>query len=392
MMKKATRQQTRNHNTRLVLKTIYDQRNISRADIARLTHLTRPTVSTIVTNLMAENLVLETGLGPSAGGKPPMLLDIDVDAYRLLCIDLGNQEFRGALLNLQGEMSARIHHPAGDYKGDEALSLVYQLVDELAAATPATLLGISIGTPGLINPDEGLIRRAVNLGWHDLPLGDLLASRFDLPIYVANDSHLAAFGEYTFGEPRDSSNLIVIKIGRGIGAGIVLGGKLFYGDGFSAGEIGHLVVADNSIRCRCGNVGCLETVTSTRAILKAAQAAANAMPASLLATKTMPDWQTLTTALAAGDEAACQVVITAGQYLGMVIASLVGFFNIHHVILTGRIDQLGEPFLEAARTSAMQYALPSMVENTTIQFSNLGTDIVILGGSALVLQQELGII
>jgi len=380
-MKKATRQHTRNHNTQLVLKTIYDQPSVSRADIARLTRLTRPTVSAIVAELLQEKLVQETGLGPSAGGKPPMLLDIDADAHRLLCVDLGSQEFRGALVNLQGEITRRAAFPTGERRGEAAVQLVYDLLDELVAAGPAPILGIAIGAPGLINPEEGLIHRAVNLGWEELHLGEQLEERYQLPVYVINDSHLAALGEYTYGEERAGDNLIVIRIGQGIGAGIVLGGQLYHGDGFTAGEIGHVVVNEEGAQCRCGNVGCLETVAGTRALLSAARDAGVAS-----------DWAGFVAAVTAGNEMAGAIVNAAGRYLGVLIANLVAGFSIHHVILSGRVDQLGGAFLQAAYDEAMRRALPAMVSRTTLEYSRLGRDIVILGASALILQQELGII
>lgn len=380
-MKKATRQHTRNHNTQLVLKTIYDQQPISRADIARLTRLTRPTVSAIVADLLQEQLVQETGLGPSAGGKPPMLLDINADAHRLLCVDLGSQEFRGALVNLQGQITDRLHFPVAERRGTAALDLVFQLVDELLAMSATPVLGIGVGAPGLIDPQEGLIHRAVNLGWEELPLGEQLEERYQLPVYVANDSHLAALGEYTYGEGDTGNHLIVIRIGQGIGAGIVLGGQLYHGDGFTAGEIGHVVVNELGDRCRCGNVGCLETVSGTRALLAAARTAGAA-----------DDWATLVNAVASGNETAREIVTTAGRYLGVVVANLIGGFSIRHIILSGRVEQLGNTFLQAAYTEAQRRALPAMVSNTSLEYSQLGADIVILGAAALILQQELGII
>ncbi len=380
-MKKATRQQTRSHNTQLVLQTIYDQRSVSRADISRLTRLTRPTVSAIVAELMQEKLVLETGLGPSAGGKPPMLLNIDADAHRLLCVDLGSQEFRGALLNLHGEVTRRAHFPLADRRGPAALELVYELLDELVVDGPSPVLGIGVGAPGLINPEEGVIHRAINLGWEELPLGEQLEERYQLPAYVSNDSHLAALGEYTYGDWQAGDNLIVIRIGQGIGAGIVIGGQLFHGDGFTAGEIGHVVVSDNGERCRCGNMGCLETVASTRAIISAARAAGVA-----------GDWSELVEAVAAGDARARDIVAEAGCYLGVVIANLIGAYSIHHIIISGRVDQLGDVFLQAAHAQAMRRALPAMVSQVNLEYSRLGRDIVLLGASALIMQQELGII
>jgi len=223
-MKKATRQQSKDHNTRLVLKTIYDVGEISRADVARATHLTRPTVSSIVADLMAQQFVFETGQGPSAGGKRPTLLSVAPDNHHLMAADLGSQAFRGAILNLRGDIRQQLILPVEASNGEAALQLVYELLEVLTAVSPTPLLGIGIGTPGLVDASAGVIRHAVNLDWHDLPLAGLLAARYGAPIHLANDSHMAALAEYIFGAARDSQNLIVIKIGRGVGAGIVLHG------------------------------------------------------------------------------------------------------------------------------------------------------------------------
>lgn len=382
-MRKATRQQTRNHNVRLVLKTIYEQEGISRADIARTTRLTRPTVSTIVNDLLRDRLVAETGQGPSAGGKPPILLEVNANAYRLLCLDLGSREFRGTLINLRGGVTERAHFATDGRKGAAAVELVYQLIDHLRAASPAPLLGIGIGSPGLVDPKSGVVRQAVNLDWRDLPLKALLEERYKMATYVANDSQAAAMGEATFGIGQDSRNLVLIRIGQGIGAGIVLEGHPLYGDGFAAGEIGHVVVDGEGPLCVCGNRGCLETFTSTRALVQRA-AAALENPAA--------GWNELVAAFDKSDPRAMQLVRQSGCYLGIAIANLIAAFNVHHIVLSGRISHFGELFLQAAQEEARRRALPTMVDETTLSYSVLGTDIVVLGSSALILKHELGIV
>lgn len=388
-MQKLTRQQTKTHNTRLVLRTLYQQQQLSRADISRETQLTRPTVSSLVSDLMADDLVLEVGTAPSAGGKPPTLLAINHDSHHLLALDLGSTVLRGALVNLRGDILVRRTRPltrAGGITGttgDTALGLVYDLVDDLLAAATAPLLGIAVGTPGLIDPQDGVVRQAVNLGWENLPLRALLAARTDLPVYVANDSQAAALGEFTFGSGRDSHNLIVIKVGQGIGAGIVLNGQPFYGDGFAAGEVGHVVVAENGALCRCGNAGCLETIASTRVIL------ANA---ALLLRQDVVAWEEIETALAESHTAVADMIARVGKYLGVAIANLIAAYNIHHIVLVGRIDQFGDTLLAAARAEAARRALPTMVADTNIHFSPLAADSVLLGSAAMVLKHELGVV
>ena len=251
-MPKATRKQTKEHNTQLVLKTIYDRGQTSRAEIARTTKLTKTTVSYIVSELIQNGLVEETGIGNSDGGKPPILLGVVDNARYLIGIDLANSEFRGAIIDLRGEIVQRFNLPVANRKADEALELVYTLVGKLLASTDVPILGIGIGTPGLMDPENGIVRRSVNLDWHNLPLRQLIERRCDLPCYIANDCQAAALGEYTFGGNSSKPNLIVVKVGRGIGSGIVLNGQLYYGDGFGAGEIGHLVVVSDGELCACG--------------------------------------------------------------------------------------------------------------------------------------------
>ena len=264
---KATHAQTRQHNQRLVLRTVYDFGPISRAEVARSTGLTRTTVGDVVGELLDEGMVEEVGRGPSTGGKSPILLSIVGDARQVIGLDLGESVFSGALVNLRGEVRRVVELPVDGRNGDAALDLVFGLVDELLSESTSTPLGIGVGTPGLVDTRTGTIRWAVNLDWQDLPLGGLLHERYGLPSNVANDSQAAALAEYTFGaEGQRAENLVTIKVGRGIGAGLVLNGSLFQGDGFGAGEIGHVAVVDDGAACRCGRFGCLETVASSRAI------------------------------------------------------------------------------------------------------------------------------
>lgn len=191
-MKKATRQQIKTHNVQLILKTIYDDGQISRADIARSTRLTPTTVSEAVAELIREGLVIESGWGPSAGGKPPILLSVNGDARYLIGVDLASSEFRGAVVNLRGQIWRSINLPLDGRIGQDALLLAEQLIEQLAAAAPGAVMGIGIGAPGLMDTRGGMILNAVNLGWYNLPLGARLTEKYDLPVYIANDCQAAA--------------------------------------------------------------------------------------------------------------------------------------------------------------------------------------------------------
>src|SRR4030066_265414 len=272
-MQKATRQYTKEHNRNLVLKTIFEHTSISRAEISRVTSLTRTTVSDIVADFLDEGLVSEIGIGSSIGGKSPILLSLVEDSRYLIGLDLAHNQFRGAIVNLRGKIRELFTYPVKSNNGDEALAMVYEIVDRLIKSSYMPIVGIGIGTPGLVNITDGVGINPVNLNWKDLPLARLLEERYHLPVYILNDSQAAAMGEYTYGKGQSSdSNLIVINARHGIGAGIIINSRLFQGDGGCAGEIGHVVVVpDGGQPCRCGNHGCLETVASTQALIKRGQ-------------------------------------------------------------------------------------------------------------------------
>ncbi len=394
---KATHQQTRAINESLVLRGLYDLGPISRAEIARRTHLTRTTVSEIVAELIASGLAEEVGRGPSIGGKAPILVQVVADARLVLALDLGEQAFTGALIDLRGEVHHRIVVPVEGRDGHAALAAVSGLVADLVAAAPAgTLLGIGVGTPGLVDTQTGTIRWAVNLDWQDLPLGRILNEQTGLPAVVANDSRAAAMGEHLFDLDRRSPNLVAIKIGHGIGAGIVLGGTLFEGDGFGAGEIGHIATVDDGAECRCGRFGCLETVASSRAILSEATRAAVEAPDSPLGTRlARSDELTLEDvrqAVEAGDESARRIVVAAGRWLGRSIAALIGTLDVHEIALIGTVTTLGAPWLEAVRDEAIRRAFGLLAHETRIEIGGAPDDVVLLGASALLMSRELGLV
>ncbi len=394
---KATHQQTRAINQGLVLRTLYDLGPISRAEVARLTGLTRTTVSDVVTDFLGEGLIEEVGRGPSSGGKAPILVRVIPDARVVIGLDLGEEAFVGALVDLRGEIHHRVIEPIDGRDGAAALAAVERVVDELVAAAPAgTLLGIGVGTPGLVDTVTGTIRWAVNLDWQDLPLGRMLSERTGLPAYVANDSRAAAMGEHLFDLAGRAASLVAIKLGTGIGAGIVIGGELLQGDGFGAGEIGHTSVVDDGAACRCGRFGCLETVASSRAVMAEAERVAAEDPTGALGRRLAAGRllapADIAAVIADGDEEARRIAVAAGRWLGRSIAGLVGVLDIHHVVLLGTVTELGPDWLEAVREEAMRRALGLLTRDLRIEVGGAADDVVLLGASALLLSRELGLV
>ncbi|MGH2454846.1 MAG: ROK family transcriptional regulator [Candidatus Limnocylindria bacterium] len=392
-LRKATHQQTRQINNRLVLRTIFDGSPVSRAEVARLTDLTRTTVSDVVEQLIGAGLVEEIGRGRSTGGKAPILMEVPADARHLIGIDVGDGKVSGAIVNLRGEVRHSVEIPLDGRDGDQALGRLDDLLEQLLAATERPLLGVGLGTPGLIDTSTGTVRWAVNLDWRDLPLGEHLQARTGLPVYVANDSHAAALAEFTFGGHTGARSMVVVRVGRGIGAGIVLDGRLHQGDGFGAGEIGHTAVADNYRPCRCGSTGCLETIASTRAVVQRAREVAPHAPESALH-RTVLDglsFDDLVSAFEAGDELAREIIVEAAHQLGRAIGGLVGVLNVRHIVLVGEMTRLGDPWLSVVRREAHRSALALLADQTLIEIGRVERNVVAVGAAALLMTRELGL-
>jgi N-acetylglucosamine repressor len=339
-----------------------------------VTHLTRTTVSDVVNGLLAEGLVEEVGLGESIGGKSPILLSIVADSRYLIGLNLAQDKFIGAVVNLRGEIKEIVEAPVHDHNGEKALQLVYQILDQLTHKKLKPIVGIGVGTPGLVNTREGVVVNAVNLEWQNLPLSQLLGKKYKLPVLVLNDSQAAAIGEYVYGgDHAPDENLIVVNVIRGIGAGILINGHLFQGDGGGAGEIGHIVVQENGELCRCGKHGCLETIASARAVIQQMK---------------MDSLEDVISAFQNGNSNANTVVEKAGHYLGASLANLIGTLNIQKIVLTGDMTRFGEKWLSAVGKSMQTGALTLMAEETKLEIGKLDYRACILGASAFLLLHD----
>ena len=393
-MEKATRQATKEQNTTLVLRTIYHNQLISRAEVARVTRLTRTTVSDIVGELLEADLVQESGLGPAALGKPPIQIEFKAESRQLICVDLGEEELEGALVNLRGEVLRRHTLPLGTRKGQAALAQAVDLLEALWAQGTAPILGIGIGTPGPVDPDRGVVQHSVNREWSNVDLKEILGARFRVPIHIANDSHVAALAEGAYGGHGIAPSLVLMKVGEGVGSGILLKGKLHQGENFSAGEVGHLCVERHGRPCVCGNHGCLETVASLPSLLRLAAEEAARKPGTPFALELGASAQpldTLKSLQARNDPQATALVRDLGTHLGIAAASLASVLDVRLIILSGMPRLFGEPLLEAVRTELRARILPDQALETRVEFSTLQSDSVLQGACALVLRRELNL-
>ena len=391
-LEKATHQQTRAYNSQLVLRTVYDRSTLSRSDIARVTGLTRTSVSDLVSELIDGGLVEEVGRGRSTGGKAPILLRVAPRSREVIGLDLDGEAFTGLRVDLRGNVLHAVARPVDGRDGREALALVYELLDELTSWSSTPLLGIGIGAPGVIDSGTGIVRWAANLDWSDLNLGRLVTERYGTIVNVGNDSQAAALAEYTFGGTPRPENLVVVKIAQGIGAGIILRGQLYQGDGFGAGEIGHTTIVEAGEPCRCGSLGCLETVASVRAIVSRARHLAGHHPGSSLAADAASlDEARVVEAFRSGDEVATMVVEEAATQLGRALAGLVGALNVRQIRIVGSVAAFGEAWLAVVRREVRGKALPLLAHETEVTFGRTHEHVVALGAAARLLTRELGL-
>ena len=359
----------RRHNRALVLRTLFRDGPLSRADLARSTHVTRVTASDLVAELIESGLVEELGTRPEQGvGKPATLVGIVADARFVLSLDLSDDEqFRGALVDLSGKVVDRLVASRGSRTGAAALELVERIARELAARAERPLLGVGVGSPGVVDL-AGVVLEAPNLGWFDVDLAGRLATALadGPPTHVANDANAAVVGELSLGGPAGRS-LLLVKIGHGVGAGLVVDGHLVVGERFAAGEIGHVVVDPRGEPCACGRRGCLET----------------AIAAPLLRRRL---------AAAGGDGAAqARARRAAGSKLGSALAPVVSALNLREVVLSGPLDVLDETFRRAALRAIQSRTMPAVGDNVDIRLTAFGEDDVLLGAAMLVLDRELGV-
>jgi len=356
----------REHNRALVLQTLYSAGALSRADVARETGLTRVTVSDLVAGLIADGLVVERGQREGVRpGKPATLIDIARDSHQIIGIDLSDHaSIRGALLDLDGGITARLDAPFAGVDGDEATQRVVDLVLALAQAATRPILGVGIGTPGVVDSD-GTVLTAPNLRWEREPLRRILAERTGLAIVVANDANAAALAEHGFGEA--TGDTLVVTIGHGVGAGLVLHGIAVTGSRSAAGEIGHVTVGtDTGPLCACGKHGCLEAWLAVPRVEAALAAAAS-------------------------DAERTAVLTEAGNRLGIALAPVVAALDLPEIVLAGPAGLIDGPLIAAAADTLRARTLPDSHGHVVLRRSGLGPDIIIRGAAVMVLSARLGV-
>jgi predicted NBD/HSP70 family sugar kinase/biotin operon repressor len=374
----------RESNREKVVKALQTLGVASRADIARWTGLSRSTVSSIVAELHDEGLVVDRqdgGRAAAGSGRPPALIALDPSVGYALGIDFGKRHLAVALADLSHEvLGERWVEMTDDYAADEGMAraaeLVGGLLDDLSAER-SRVIGVGMGVPGPIQNSGMVGSSAILPGWAGTAPQERMAEMLDLCVRVGNDANLGALAESTWGAGRGSSSVVYLKLATGIGAGIVIDGRLFEGAGGTAGEIGHTTIDETGDICRCGNRGCLETYAGAAAI------------ASLLSRSfgEQLEPEDVLSRAADGDPGCRRALADAGRHIGVAVANLCNLVNPERIVVGGSLGQAGALLLDPLRESVSLRAIPSAGEDVQIVPGELGERAELLGAVALVLQE-----
>ncbi len=387
----------REMNLVLLLGCLRDHPSLSRAGLAEMTGLTKPTVSSLVKELIEQGFVREVGLESGPVGRPSISLELDPQAGYILGAEIGVDFISVILTNFSADILWHRREATDPAASQEAvLTQAGKLILTGAEQAPAgsRILGLGLGVPGLVDEEKGDLLFAPNLGWRDLPLRSLLEARFPFPVVVDNEANLAALGESIFGAARLASYVLFVSAGVGLGGGVVLDGQVLKGANGFSGEFGHMTIDPQGLRCNCGNTGCWETLVSQWAVFRRIeQAIAAGEPSSLSGLSAAgPERLTVERVIEAahtGDAVVLHALEETGRYLGIGLANLINAFNPEMVVFGGALSAAYDTLLPSIRREIEARALHWSARGVNVVSARYGKDACPVGGVASVYQRIL---
>lgn len=361
---------------------------LSRTDLADKMGLTRAAVSLIVNDLLESQVIQEAESRSTPSGRPPIILEINPTRGLVGAIDMGATHLSIAL----ADFTARIHHET-EYPFDikdgpetcieEAAKYLNQMLAGLQLSV-SDLSAIGIGVPGPVNTEAGMvIAPPIMPGWDHFPIRETLEKKWDCPITLNNDAELGALGEWAYGAGRGEKNIAYIKIGSGVGAGLILNQQIYGGTTGAAGEIGHLTIDEDGPLCNCGNHGCLEAFAGGHAIARQGQLLAKSGKRTLLSNMPLDKITALEVTEAArhGDLHAQEIIKRAGTSIGIAIAGLINLFNPSIVIIGGGVAQIGDTLTNPIRKAVRERAMRASEQSVRITTGMLGRRSLLIGAT-----------
>jgi predicted NBD/HSP70 family sugar kinase len=379
--------------------TIWREGPISRGDLARLVHLNLPTISTLISELMAEQEIVEEGFATSTGGRRPQLLDVNPEVGHVIGVSFVTRGISSAHSNLKGVIENRQDFEFDPSLGrDQAIKRLKEAVraqiESLTQRGGRRLLRqIGIGISGLVDKGEGISREFPRFeSWADVPLREILEKEFDVPVVIDNNVATITLAELIFGDLRHHANALYVHLGSGIGSGIVIDGKVYKGSRSYVGEFGHVTVAENGPVCYCGNYGCLEAVASEYALIQQAESARReGVHSSIYGEKTSTGAvksDAIFRAAENGDRLATRLVEKACSLMGTGIAALINLFGPEAIILGGPMAQAGDIMLTPLRRSVLTQSLDRIHPELEIRVSGFGNNAGLMGAITLALHNH----
>ena len=369
-------------------------RSTTRPEIASSTSLSR-TLSTKFIDIACEmNLIRNGELGQSTGGRAPRLIDFNESAGSILVAELGATGFQVAASDLSGNLIGISNIDADVSKGPEfVLSLVEKSFDSLILEFKIkNLWGIGIGVPGPVEFATGIpVSPPIMPGWDRYPIRERFTKKYKVPVWIDNDVNLMGLGEHALRRDKITNELIFVKVGSGIGAGILTHGQLHRGAQGCAGDIGHIALASNDVACRCGNLGCLEAVAGGLAIVRDAESAATSGESSYLSklkkNKGKLLIQNVIEGSLNGDRWCVERIIKAGNDIGTVLATLVNFHNPSLIVIGGSVSAAGDKLLASIRETVLNRSLPLATRDLQIRISEYPTEAGLTGAVEMVINE-----
>lgn len=366
---------------------------LTRQELMAATGLTRPQLDQRLGQLRDLGLIEDTTAAPSTGGRRPRAIAMRPRAGYVLAVAMGVTGVRVGAVDISGsiidERSAPVDVSTGPH---EALGLCTSLCQELTGKVGADPWAVGITVPGPVDIGHGIVVSPPILpGWDQFPIRDWIAEKLHLATWLDNDANAIALGEYRYGTGRGHRNMVYVKLGSGIGSGIIMGGVLQRGDGGCAGDVGHLPVPGADAPCPCGNIGCLEAVAGGLALGRVAATLAEEGRSPLLhalaEAGTVPDATALAHAAERGDIASLEALRLAGSRIGDVLASVVSLLNPSQLVLGGGLSYSGDVLVSSIRKSLYARALPLASRDLLVRRATLGEAGGVLGTAELIVER-----
>ena len=380
----------------LILRALLDFGPLSLTDLMKNTGITLPVVSSIIGSLKKENLVVEVKEKESIqAGRPPLMVKLNGKAGYILGIDIGRLFTNFIILDLENNILADVRHKSIPLSND--ISIIDKLEKEIkdilsnAKVSWNKLLGIGISLPGMVKGRIGYSETYFNFG--DKPAKEILSARFKKPVHVEHDLKAMAFGELWFGAAKNVKNALCVNVGWGLGLGLILDGRIYYGEDGYAGEFGHIQVVPNGELCYCGKHGCLETVSSGRAMTHLAREKIKKGASTIISQKYDVEHDNIDAGVVLeaanqGDQFSIEIIEEAGRYLGAGIAILINLLNPDLIILGGGVPNAAPYLVDSIKSNAMKHSLVQLNRNVKFVTSKLGSRAGALG-VAIYLAQDL---